>query len=78
MDKNNDIDRDYVIHERVNTLKDEGYRGFTVAGGKNKTEGFVVSAKNSKGRELKAEGDTLDEAYANLIEYIDYALDDTK
>lgn len=78
MKNENQFKTDNVFHERVNKLKDEGYRGFSVAGGKNKAEGFMVSAKNSKGIELKAEGDTLDEAYANLIEHIDYALDDSK
>lgn len=76
--KKYNIETDNVIHERVNKLKDEGYRGFSVAGGHHKGEGFSVTANNSRGVDLKAEGDTLDEAYANLIELIDYTLDDTR
>ncbi len=76
--KSNQFESDNVFHERINKLKDEGYRGFSVAGGQQKGEGFSVSAKNSKGLDLNAEGDTLDEAYESLIELIDYTLDDTK
>jgi len=35
-----------------------------------------VTVKNSKGMELKAEGETVDEAYENAIELIDIAIDD--
>lgn len=76
MKDDNVFERDYVFHERINKLKDEGYRGFTVTRGKDKSEGFKVVAENKKGVQLTAEGDTLDEAYGNLVELIDYTLDD--
>ncbi len=67
-----------VLQERVNRLKDEGYRGFTVTAAKksDKWEGVKVTVKNSEGKELKAEGETVDEAYENIIELIDIAIDD--
>lgn len=69
-------ERESVIQERVNLLRDEGYRGFQLEGGKAKAEHSVqVGALNSKGVHLTADGDTLDEAYENLIERIDYLLD---
>lgn len=66
-----------VLQERVNRLKDEGYRGYTVTSAKrsDKWEGVKVTVKNSKGKELKAEGETVDEAYENIIELIDIADD---
>ncbi len=72
-----DMKRSSVLHERVNILKDQGYRGFHLAGGRGKLENAVeVKAENKKGVSLTAQGDTLDEAYENLIERIDYWLDD--
>ncbi len=67
-----------VLQERVNRLKDEGYRGFTVTSAKksDRWEGVKVTVENSKGKELKAEGETVDEAYENVIELIDIADDD--
>lgn len=67
-----------VLQERVNRLKDEGYRGFTVISAKrsDKWDGVKVTVKNSKGKELNAEGETVDEAYENVIEFIDIAVDD--
>lgn len=65
------------IQERVNMLKDQGYRGFRLFGGTQQMEASVqVHAKNKNGLMLNAKGDTLDEAYENLIETIDYTLDD--
>lgn len=67
-----------VLQERVNRLKNEGYRGFTVTSAKKSEnwDGVKVTVKNSKGKELKAEGETIDEAYENAIELIDIAIDD--
>lgn len=66
-----------TIRERVTILRDQGYRGFTLFGGSQGLEGsFRVSAKNSKGLMLNADGDSLEEAYENMIEKIDYTLDD--
>ena len=71
-----DAGRESTLHERVNRFKDKGYRGFKPVSGKSVMEGSVkVKAKNSEGLELIAEGDTLDEAYENMIERIDLALD---
>jgi hypothetical protein len=73
----NDMHTHSTIRERVNILRDQGYRGFSLFGGKQGLEGsFRVSAKNSKGILLTADGDSLDEAYENMIEKIDYTLDD--
>jgi hypothetical protein len=71
-----ETNREATLHERVNRFKDEGYRGFSPAGGRGRMEGSVkVRARNAKGTELNAEGETLDEAYENLIELIDITLD---
>ncbi|TVQ66244.1 MAG: hypothetical protein EA360_06375 [Balneolaceae bacterium] len=69
-------ERESVIQERVNLLREEGYRGFQLEGGRAKAENSVqVGALDVKGVRLTADGDTLDEAYENLIERIDYLLD---
>lgn len=69
--------RESAIQERVNLLKDQGYRGFQLKKGHQKAEeAFEVEATNKKGVRLTSDGDTLDEAYENLIEKIDYTLDD--
>lgn len=76
---NEDMNRESVIQERVNLLKDQGYRGFRLSKGHQKAEeSFEVAAVNKKGLILTADGDTLDESYENLIEKIDYTLDDLK
>jgi len=73
----NEMDRSSVLQERVNLLKDQGYRGFHLVGGKGKVENAIeVKAENAKGITLSAQGDTLDEAYENLIDRIDIWLDD--
>lgn len=70
------LDRRSALQERVNILKTNGYRGFRVSKGSQKPEfSFEVSASNPKGLVLIAVGDTLDEAYENLIERIDMTLD---
>ena len=66
-----------VLQERVNLLKDQGYRGFKLAGGRPKSSDVVmVTVENGKGVQFTAEGETPDEAYENLIERIDMLLDD--
>ncbi|MCC5907056.1 MAG: hypothetical protein JJU13_12655 [Balneolaceae bacterium] len=66
-----------TLQERVNILKGKGYRGFSLSGGSQRVEGAVqVVGKNSKGIMLTAEGDSYDEACENLIDQIDYTLDD--
>jgi len=69
--------RESAIQERVNLLKDHGYRGFQLKEGHQKAEeSFELVAINKKGVILTSDGDTLTEAYENLIEKIDYTLDD--
>ena len=71
------MNRESVIQERVNILKDQGYRGFHLEKGHQKAEeSYEVEAANAKGVRLTSDGDTLDEAYENMIEKIDYTLDD--
>ncbi|MEX0944033.1 MAG: hypothetical protein WD513_02065 [Balneolaceae bacterium] len=66
-----------VLQERVNLLKDQGYRGFTTVGGRSKPAEIVqITAENEKGIQFTAEGETPDEAYENLIERIDLMMDD--
>lgn len=69
--------RDSVLQERVNLLKDQGYRGFQLKKSHLKNEeAFEVQAVNEKGIHLLTDGNTLDEACESLIERIDYTLDD--
>ena len=68
--------RESALQERVNYLKDQGYRGFTIESTKKKFDGVEVIVKNQKGKFLTAEGETPDEAYENAIELIDIAVDD--
>lgn len=71
------MDKSSTLQERVNILKDQGYHGFHLVGGKGKAENSIeVKAKNAKGITLSAQGDTVDEAYENLIDRIDIWLDD--
>ncbi len=66
-----------VLQERVNLLKDQGYRGFKLVGGRSKSADVVlVTVENGKGVQFTSEGETPDEAYENLIERIDMLLDD--
>ncbi|TVR17973.1 MAG: hypothetical protein EA391_03355 [Balneolaceae bacterium] len=73
---NDDFYNQSALQERVNTLREQGYRGYRVTSGKGKVEGAVqVSAVGKSGVTLSASGDTVDEAYENLIEKIDITLD---
>jgi len=76
MDEEMDRGLDSVFHERINMLKDQGYRGFEVSGGHQRAGGVEVTAKNQSGRTLSAQGESMDEAYENMIELIDQVLDD--
>lgn len=70
------MDRESALQERVNILRTKGYRGFEISGSTQKPKHSVeVGASNKAGVELIAVGDTLDEAYENLIERIDITLD---
>jgi hypothetical protein len=70
--------RESNLQERVNILHKQGYRGFTVTGSNRKWDGVKVAVSNKEGKVLIAEGETPDEAYENVIELIDYTLDDAK
>lgn len=74
----NNGERESALQERVNLLKESGYRSFNVVSAKksDKWAGVKVVVKNKKGRELTGEGETMDEAYENVIELIDIAMDD--
>lgn len=76
MDEEMDRGLDSVFHERINMLKDQGYRGFEVSGGHQTPGGVEVIVKNQKGRTLSTQGESMDEAYENMIELIDHVLDD--
>lgn len=72
-----DRDRDNIFHERISILRDQGYRGFTVTSVKKEWDGVLVTARNNDGRTLSGAGDTNEEAYENLIDAIDRALEIT-
>ena len=73
----NEMTRESVLQERVNLLKDQGYRGFQLKKSHLKNEESIeVQAVNDKGVHLLTDGNTLDEACESLIERIDYTLDD--
>ena len=73
----NEMYRVSVLQERVNLLKDQGYRGFQIKKSHLKNEESIeVQAVNEKGVHLLTDGNTLDEACESLIERIDYTLDD--
>lgn len=70
------LDRRSALQERVNIMKTTGYRGFRLFKSSQKPEySYEVSASNRNGLVIIAVGDTLDEAYENLIERIDFTLD---
>ena len=65
-----------VIQRRVSILKRKGYRGFQISNEKDKLKDTIeVGARSKTGLMLIAIGDTLEEAYENLIERIDSTLD---
>jgi len=71
-----EMDHNSVFHERLNILKNQGYRGFSVTGGQEKWSGVELISTNSSGKKLKASGETETEAYENMIELIDRTLDE--
>lgn len=68
-------ERESSLQERVNMLNRMGYRGFTVKSCNRKWDGVEVKVVNSSGKVFTAEGETVDEAYGNVIEEIDLLLD---
>jgi len=71
------MNRDSVLQERVNLLKNQAYRGFQLKKSHLKNEEAIeVQAVNEKGVHLLTDGNTIDEACESLIERIDYTLDD--
>jgi hypothetical protein len=70
------MDRDHIFHERVNILKNDGYRGFIITSEKNKGHEIEVTATNLQGKILSAGGETKEEAFKKIIDLIDMAIDD--
>jgi|AntRauTorckE6833_2_1112554.scaffolds.fasta_scaffold100561_2 aspartate oxidase len=68
-------DPDAPMHERINLLDTEGYRGFKVTQKKKKWDGIEIDAGNSSNKILSAGGETGEEAYKKLIDLIDLTLD---
>lgn len=67
---------DAIIRKRINILKTKGYRGFRLSNEKKKLENTIeIGARSTTGLMLIAIGDTIEEAYGNLIERIDQTLD---
>lgn len=71
-----DMDRNSGFHERIDILKNKGYRGFTVEKNKNRWSGVEIIAKNPHGQLLKTNGETEEEAYIKMIDLIDQSLDE--
>lgn len=68
-------DPDAPMHERINLLDNEGYRGFKISNKKQKWEGIKIEADNGSNKSLSATGETSEEAYKKLIDLIDLTLD---
>ncbi|HYW35750.1 MAG TPA: hypothetical protein VE868_10120 [Balneolaceae bacterium] len=61
--------------ERLNAnqktkINKEGYGGFTITAVKKLWKRFKVTAKNGKGRTVTATGNSLEEAYQEIVENI--------
>jgi len=70
------MDRESIIQEHVNILKTNTYRGFRAKKKYQKSKYSIeVTAFNTNGHRLIGAGNTLDEAYENLIVRIDIMLD---
>ena len=67
--------RESALQERINLLRENGYRGWYITGASRKWDGVQVTIMNKRGNSLVAEGETIDEAYENAIELIDLAID---
>ncbi|MEX2436204.1 MAG: hypothetical protein WD735_05915 [Balneolaceae bacterium] len=68
-------DPDAPMHERINLLDSEGYRGFKVTKKKKKWDGIEIEAGDNTNKTLSAGGETSEEAYKKLIDLIDLTLD---
>lgn len=68
-------DPDAPMHERINLLNTEGYRGFKITQKKQKWDGIEIDAGNSSNKLLSASGETGEEAFKKLIDLIDLTLD---
>ncbi|MEX0994148.1 MAG: hypothetical protein WD599_01385 [Balneolaceae bacterium] len=73
-DDERELDRNSVFHERIDILKDQGYRGYSITGSQKKWGGVEVHAKNSAGHILKASGETDEEAYKKMIDLIEHTV----
>lgn len=73
-----DQDRDNVFHERQKILAKRGYCGFKITGVKKQWGSAVVTAKDKNGRRVTGTGETMEEAYQQIIESIDLLLDELR
>jgi hypothetical protein len=70
-------ERNSILQERINLLKKQGYRGYTISRTEQAWDGVKVTVEKPGGKKLSGEGETPDEAFENVIDVIDYTLDDT-
>lgn len=71
------MDREPTSLDHVNLSKPQKYRGFRIKNQYRKTEYSIeVTGFNVNGHRLIGSGNTLNEAYENLIDRIDMTLDD--
>jgi len=69
---------DYLMHERVDILMDQGYCGFAInkiSGDKHFGE-YLVEATNHQGIILTTKGETKEDACKKMIDLIDVTVDD--
>jgi len=69
---------DYLVHERIDILMEQGYCGFTITSisGNNLTGEYLVEATNNQGKTLTSKGETKEDACKKLIDLIDVTVDD--
>ncbi len=75
MHNDRDHDRETVFHERINKLKKEGYRGFTIASEAGSEWEIKITATDPAGKVLTSGGETKEEAFNKMIDLIDNVLD---
>ena len=71
-----DDDLKSALRERIEILKKTGYLGYKIVKTNRKWDGCEVMARNSKGKVLTAEGESIEEAYGTLINRIDHVAGD--
>jgi len=66
-----DDDLKSAVQERIGILKKTGYLGYKIVKTDRKWEGCEVMARSLEGKVLTAEGESIEEAYGNLVKRID-------